>query len=78
MSEATETPELSFEDRFIGMEKQSFVMYLQLNAITKLLLDKEIIEREQITAEMDALNQQLHDITQELMEQQGAEAEPAE
>lgn len=72
MSEEVKTP--TFEERLAALENQSFIMYLQLNAVTKILVDKEILAKDVLTAEMDELNKQLYDITMELIDKDKAKA----
>ena len=68
MSEEANVPTPTPEERLAALENQSFIMYLQLNAVTKILIDKGILDKESLTQEMDELNKQLYDITMELME----------
>ncbi len=66
--------EISMEERLAALENQSYVMYLQLNAATKILIDKGLLDKELITKEMDELNNHLYQITQEIADQDGTEA----
>lgn len=70
-------PVPSPEERLAALENQSFIMYLQLNAVTKILIDNGIIDKEKLTAEMDELNKQLYDVTMEMMARDKAAAEEA-
>ena len=75
MSEETQAvPVPTQEERLAALENQSFIMYLQLNAVTKILIDKGVLDKEVLTQEMDELNKQLYDITMELMDKDKAAA----
>lgn len=62
--------EISLEERLSALENQSYVMYLQLNGITKILIDKGIVDKEDLTKEMDDLNTQLFEVTKEMREKE--------
>ena len=51
--------ENSFEERFASLEHQNYLMYLQLNAITKLLTDNGFLVKEQIGALMDSMHEEI-------------------
>jgi len=67
----------TIEERLAALENQCYIMYLQLNAETKLFLDKEILTQDEITKEMDNLNGEIVNVTQSLMEQEGSETPEA-
>lgn len=57
--------EPTMEQRLGALENQAYIMYLQLNALTKLLVnDKDIVTQEELTAEMDELNTQIQNIAE--------------
>lgn len=67
--------EPTIEQRLGALENQAYIMYLQLNALTKILVnDKELVTQEELTAEMDELNTQIQNIA----EGAAAEEAPAE
>lgn len=68
----------SMEERLGALENQCFVMYLQLNAITKILIDGGTLDKEILTKEMDDLNKQLYEVTKEMMEKAATEEAPAD
>jgi uncharacterized membrane protein YukC len=70
--------EISIDERLAALENQSYVMYLQLNAVTKILIDKEVIDKDTITKEMDELNNHLFEITKELQEKDAGDPSLAE
>lgn len=65
------------EERLSALENQCYIMYLQLNALTKLLLDKEILSQEIVTKEMDNLNTEIVKVTKGLIEKAEAEEAPS-
>lgn len=67
MSEQPTIPTPSFEERLGALENQCFVMYLQLNALTKIFIDEGKLDKETLTKEMDDLNKQLYDVTMEMI-----------
>jgi hypothetical protein len=74
-------PELTIEQRVAALENQLYVIYLQTNSITKLMLDKGMTTHDELTKEMDDLNQEIFKITAEVMEKVAAESaveEPVE
>lgn len=72
MSEQPNIPTPTMEERLGALENQCFVMYLQLNAITKILIDGGKLDKEQLTKEMDDLNKQLYDVTMEMINKDAA------
>lgn len=52
-------PDTSFEERFAALEHQSYLMYLQLNTITELLVSNGFLVKEQIGSGMDTLHQEI-------------------
>lgn len=66
-------PEADIKDRLFGLENQTYVMYLQLNAITKILVDKDIISKELLTEEMDDLNKKISEVAEEIQKQEQAD-----
>lgn len=48
--------EQKFMERFEALEEQCYLMYLQLNAITQLLVDNGILLKEQIKTTMDGMH----------------------
>ena len=51
--------EPSLIDRFEALEHQTYLMYLQLNAITRFLLDSGVIDKEQVGLLMDELHNEI-------------------
>jgi polyhydroxyalkanoate synthesis regulator phasin len=51
-----------------ALENQSYILYLQLNALTKQLLESGAIDKEKLTKDMDDLNDQLYNIAKEQMD----------
>lgn len=73
----TEAPQLTDAERMDALENQLYVIYLQLNAATKLLLDKGVITHDEMTKEMDVLNKEIFKLTADVMDKvkaEGAEA----
>ena len=58
--------ESSFEERFAALEHQNYLMYLQLNSITKLLTDNGFLLKEQIGALMDSMHEEIEVSVHEL------------
>jgi hypothetical protein len=59
--------EPTIEQRLGALENQAYIMYLQLNALTKIIVnDKELVSQEELTAEMDSLNQQIQEMSEEM------------
>ena len=46
----------SFDDRFAALEHQCYLMYLQLNAITQLLVTNDVLKKEEIGSIMDQMH----------------------
>ena len=63
------------EQRMESLENQFYLAYLQLNALTKLLVEKDIIQQEEISTEMETLNKEIYKVTNELIEKAKAEAQ---
>ena len=59
---------IPFDERFGALEHQCYLMYLQVNAITQLLVDKEILKKEDIGAQMDAMHLEVVSSVQKLQE----------
>jgi len=68
--------QMTVEERVIAIENQLYILYLQINAITKLIIEKGIFEQEEITSNMESLNQEIYKVTQDLMEKASAEPAP--
>lgn len=64
----------TLDQRLSALENQAYIMYLQLNAVTKLLLDKDILTQDEITSEMDTLNEEIQKMTKEMVEGSAEEA----
>lgn len=80
MSEQTAPKLPPIEDRLAALEQQAFIMYLQLNSITKILVeDKEILSREELMETMEDLHKKVNEVTEEYVKEQSKTAEtPAE
>jgi hypothetical protein len=57
---------VSFEERFAALEHQSYLMYLQLNAVTQLLVDSGVLEKEKIGKQMDGMHNEIIKAVEEL------------
>ena len=64
---------VSFEERFAALEHQCYLMYLQLNAITQLLVDGGTLEKENIGKQMDGMHNEIVKAVEEIQETVGAE-----
>ena len=51
--------EQSFLERFEALEHQCYLMYLQLNAVTQLLVDHGILLKDQIGTVMDGMHSEI-------------------
>ena len=56
--------EINLEDRLSAVENQAYIMYLQLNGLTKIILEKNLLTQEELTKEMDELNKQIQQTTE--------------
>lgn len=45
-----------------ALENQAYILYLQLNGLTKQLIEKSVIDKDQLTKDMDELNDQLYEV----------------
>lgn len=54
-------PDTTLEERFNTLEQQHYLMYLQLNAITDLLIRDGFLLKEQVGATMDTFHQEVED-----------------
>jgi len=68
-------PDLTYEQRISALENQLYVIYLQANAITKLMLDKGVVTHEEVTKEMDDLNAEIFKVTSDVISQTDEAAE---
>jgi hypothetical protein len=66
-----------FDERFGALEHQCYLMYLQLNAITQLLVDKEVLKKEDIGSQMDGMHIEVVSAVQKLQEDEEAVAAEA-
>lgn len=57
---------VSFEEKFAALEHQSYLMYLQLNAITQLLVDNNTLEKDKIGKQMDNMHSEIVKAVEEL------------
>lgn len=57
---------VTFEERFAALEHQCYLMYLQLNAITQLLVDGGTLEKEKIGKQMDGMHNEIIKAVEEL------------
>lgn len=60
-----------FMQRFLALEHQSYIMYLQLNALTALLVNGQVVDKDKLIADMDEMNSEIQKITTE-MEKEGS------
>lgn len=75
---APATSGVSFEERFAALEHQCYLMYLQLNAITQLLVDGGTLEKENIGKQMDGMHNEIIQAVEELQTQAAAPAAEGE
>lgn len=66
---------ISFEERFGALEHQCYLMYLQVNAVTQLLVDGGILKKEDIGAQMDGMHLEVVSAVQKLQEDEVAPEE---
>jgi hypothetical protein len=82
MAENYEVPvdsTISFEERFGALEHQCYLMYLQLNAVTQLLVDQGVLKKEDIGAQMDGMHVEVVSAVNKLQEaEEEAVAPPVE
>lgn len=72
---------VTFEERFAALEHQCYLMYLQLNAITQLLVDGGTLEKEKIGKQMDGMHNEIVKAVEEIqtaVDNDGSGAEVAE
>ena len=72
---------VTFEERFAALEHQCYLMYLQLNAITQLLVDGGTLEKEKIGKQMDGMHNEIVKAVEEIqtaVDSDGSGAEVAE
>lgn len=69
----SDTPTL--EQRLTALENQAYIMYLQLNAVTKIGLDKGAFTHEEVTELMDELNSQIQEVGETLGEDEDGDGE---
>jgi hypothetical protein len=72
VEEVTEEP-TPFMKRFLALEHQSYIMYLQLNALTALLVNGEVVDKDKLVASMDEMNLEIQKITEEIDKEGAAE-----
>lgn len=65
------------EKRIEALENQAYILYLQLNAVTKQIIEKGTLDKDQLTKDMDELNDQLYKVAQEGFEEEEAAGESA-
>ena len=74
MAEETQVPLPPVEDRLTALEHQSFIIYLQLNAITKIMVeDKKLISRDDLMAEMEDIHKKVNEVTEEFIQKQASD-----
>lgn len=81
MAENYEVPvdnSISFEERFGALEHQCYLMYLQLNAVTQLLVNQEVLKKEDIGSQMDGMHVEVVSAVNKLNEAEEAVAPPVE
>lgn len=72
MSEQLNNP--SIDERVAALENQCYLMYLQINGVTAELIEKGTLTKEELTAAMDRINQELYEVTMEMIEKEKATA----
>jgi hypothetical protein len=60
----------SFDDRFAALEHQCYLMYLQLNAITQLLVQNDVLKKEDIGASMDSMHGSIVETVSKLQDEE--------
>ena len=85
MSDKTESalPTPTLEERVTAIEHQSFILYLQLNALTKIFVeDKKLVTRDELMSSMEEIHKKVNEVTEEYVKSQAeiasAEETPAE
>ena len=43
-----------------AIENQAYILYIQMNAVCKMLIEKEIISKDELTKNMDELNDEIY------------------
>lgn len=66
----TKSPDVNLEDRFEFLSEQSYIQYLMINATVKLLVEKGLINQEELAKEMDLLNNGIRDMTENMLKEQ--------
>lgn len=66
-----------FEDRFGALEHQCYLMYLQLNAVTQLIVEKGLVQKEEIGTIMDSMHGEIVNAVAKL-ETEDTPEDPAE
>ena len=64
--QAPDNSGVTFEERFAALEHQCYLMYLQLNAITQLLVDGGTLDKEKIGKQMDGMHNEIIKAVEEL------------
>jgi hypothetical protein len=75
VEEEVETPDIPVEQRIDALENQLYIIYLQVNSISKLLIENETVSREDLLKEMNSLNGELYQLTQEVVKNSVPETE---
>lgn len=70
--------DVPFDERFAALEHQCYLMYLQLNAITQLLVDNGTLEKESIGTQMDNMHLEVVSAVQKIQENVEEVAAPTE
>lgn len=58
--------DVSFDERFASLEHQCYLMYLQLNAITQLLVNNSTLSKDDIGKQMDGMHTEIEKAVEEL------------
>ncbi len=66
--EVQELDEPSFKERFLALENQSYVMYLQLNALTAKLVEQGTIDKDKLVEAMSEFDKEIQKIAKEIQE----------
>lgn len=67
--------EIPFDERFAALEHQAYLMYLQLNAVTQLLVEKDVVKKEEIGKLMDSMHTEITGAVEKLQSEAGATPE---
>lgn len=59
VNETVAEEEVPFTERFAALEHQAYLMYLQLNAVTQILVEKDVIVKEEIGKLMDIMHTEI-------------------